>query len=96
MTRLVQQIIELSRLQGDDPLEEPQTVDVDTVVGRCIDQSTIDAQSKQISVVHDGERGLQLLGNGDEIALALGNLVANAVAYSPTAAVWSWPPAPTR
>ncbi len=83
LTRLVQQIIELSRLQGDDPLDEPQTVDVDAVVGRCIDQVAIDAHSKRISVVHDGERGLQILGNGDEVALALGNLVANAVAYSP-------------
>jgi two-component system sensor histidine kinase SenX3 len=83
LTRLVQQIIELSRLQGDDPLEEPQTIDVDATVSRAIDQSTIDAQSKRISVVHDGERGLHILGNGDEVALALGNLVANAVAYSP-------------
>ena len=83
LTRLVQQIIELSRLQGDDPLEEPQTVDVDAVVARAIDQSIIDAHSKQITVVHNGERGLQILGNPDEISLALGNLVANAVAYSP-------------
>jgi two-component system sensor histidine kinase SenX3 len=83
LTRLVQQIIELSRLQGDDPLDEPQAVDVDAVLTRAIDQSTIDAQSKRIAVVHDGERGLQILGNGDEVALALGNLVANAVAYSP-------------
>ncbi len=83
LTRLVQQIIELSRLQGDDPLDEPQTVDVDAVLSRSIDQSTIDAQSKRIEVVHDGESGLQILGNGDEVALALGNLVANAVAYSP-------------
>jgi two-component system sensor histidine kinase SenX3 len=83
LTRLVQQIIELSRLQGDDPLADPQPVDVDAVVERAIDQSTIDAQSKQIEVVHDGERGLQVLGNPDEVALALGNLVANAVAYSP-------------
>jgi two-component system sensor histidine kinase SenX3 len=83
LTRLVQQIIELSRLQGDDPLADPEPVDVDAVLARCIDQSAIDAASKHIEVVHDGDRGLQVLGNGDEIALALGNLVANAVAYSP-------------
>jgi two-component system sensor histidine kinase SenX3 len=78
LTNLVQQIIELSRLQGDDPLENPQVVDVDSVVSRCIDQSAIDAQSKDIAVLHDGERRLQILGLGDEVALALGNLVANA------------------
>jgi two-component system, OmpR family, sensor histidine kinase SenX3 len=83
LTKLVQQIIELSRLQGDETLGDPQVVDVDSVVARSIDQSTIDAQSKGIEVVHDGERGLQILGQGDEVALALGNLVANAVAYSP-------------
>ncbi len=47
LNRLVQQIIELSRLQGDDPLEDPQVVDVDEVVTRAIDQSDIDAQSKK-------------------------------------------------
>ena len=83
LTNLVQQIIELSRLQADDPLEDPEAVDVDVVVARAIDQSTIDAQSKSIEVVHNGERGLQVLGNSDEVTLALGNLVANAVAYSP-------------
>jgi two-component system, OmpR family, sensor histidine kinase SenX3 len=36
-----------------------------------------------VDVVQDGERGLEVLGNADEIALALGNLVANAVSYSP-------------
>jgi two-component system sensor histidine kinase SenX3 len=83
LNRLVQQIIELSRLQGDDPLDDPQPVDVDKVVARAIDQSTIDAQSRRIEVVQDGERGLEVLGNVDEVALALGNLVSNAVAYSP-------------
>ena len=83
LTRLVQQIIELSRLQGDDPLDDPQPVDVDAVVARAIDQSAIDAQSRHIEVVQDGARGVQVLGNADEVALALGNLVSNAVTYSP-------------
>ena len=83
LTRLVQQIIELSRLQGDDPLLDPQPVDVDTLVARAIDQSAIDAQSRGIEVVQDGARGVKLLGHADEVALALGNLVSNAVAYSP-------------
>lgn len=82
LARLVQQIIELSRLQGDEPLESPATVGVDDVVTRAIDASSIDAAAKSISVVQDGERGLEVLGSTDQIALALSNLVANAVAYS--------------
>ena len=83
LTRLVQQIIELSRLQGDDPLEDPKPVPVDEVVARALDQSSIDAASRGIELVQDGERGLEILGNTDEVALALSNLVSNAVAYSP-------------
>ncbi|HEX6878559.1 MAG TPA: ATP-binding protein [Nocardioidaceae bacterium] len=80
--RLVQQIIELSRLQGDEPLEAPATVEVDEVIGRAVDASSIDAAAKHISVVQDGERDLEVLGSADQIALAVGNLVSNAVAYS--------------
>jgi two-component system sensor histidine kinase SenX3 len=83
LSRLVQQIIELSRLQGDDPLDQPLPVSVDEVVGRALDQTLIDAEAKQIAVRHEGERGLEVLGQGDQVALAIGNLVANAVAYSP-------------
>lgn len=83
LSRLVQQIIELSRLQGDDPFDQPQPVDVDRVLERAIDQSAMDSQAKTIKVVRDGESGLQVLGNADQAAVAVGNLVANAIAYSP-------------
>jgi two-component system sensor histidine kinase SenX3 len=53
------------------------------VVERAVDQSMIDAQVKGIEVRHAGETGLEILGNLDLVALAVGNLVANAVAYSP-------------
>jgi two-component system sensor histidine kinase SenX3 len=83
LTRLVQQIIELSRLQDDDPLDEPTPVSLDDVVSTAVDATTIDAQARGISVVTSGERGLKVLGNREQIAVAIGNLVANAVAYSP-------------
>jgi len=83
LARLVQQIIELSRLQGDDPLDEPVAVPVDDIISRVIDENSTDADAKSISLVQNGERGLTLLGNREQVAVAVGNLVANAVAYSP-------------
>ncbi|HET6560627.1 MAG TPA: ATP-binding protein [Marmoricola sp.] len=83
LNRLVQQIIELSRLQGDDALDAPQRVDVDKVVERVLDGNATEARARHIDLVHDGRRGLELLGSTDQVALALGNLVANAIAYSP-------------
>jgi two-component system sensor histidine kinase SenX3 len=83
LNRLVQQIIELSRLQGDEPLEAPADVKVDEIIARAVDASAIDATAKRIAVVHQGERGLDAMGSADQIALAVGNLVANAVTYSP-------------
>jgi two-component system sensor histidine kinase SenX3 len=83
LTRLVQQIIELSRLQGDDPLEEPAVVNVDAVLERALDRSRVDAQAKQIDLERVGEHGLEILGSGEQILSAIGNLVENAVAYSP-------------
>lgn len=80
--RLVQQIIELSRLQGDDPLEAPQPVEVDRVIELAVDTSAIDADAKRIAVVSSGTRGLRVLGNADQVAAAVSNLVANAVSYS--------------
>lgn len=82
LTRLVQQIIELSRLQGDDPLDEPVAVPLDDIIDRVIDENLTDADSKGISLVRTGERGLVLLGNREQVAVAIGNLVTNAVAYS--------------
>ena len=83
LNRLVQQIIELSRLQDDDSVEQVLPVDVDRIVERAIDNNAIEAKAKDIDVVYDGQLGLEALGNTDQLTLALSNLVANAVAYSP-------------
>jgi two-component system sensor histidine kinase SenX3 len=82
LSRLVQQIIELSRLQGDDPLESPVPVSVDQVVATAVDTSAIDAATKRIALVTGGESGLEVFGNREQVMAAVSNLVANAVAYS--------------
>jgi two-component system sensor histidine kinase SenX3 len=81
--RLVQQIIELSRLQDDDPLEELGSVDLDKILDRVMDENATDAGAKDIHVARDGEKGVVVLGSKEQVALAIGNLVSNAVSYSP-------------
>ena len=83
LVRLVQQVIELSRLQGDDSLDQPVPVSIDDVIATAVDTSTIDAQARSINVVASGEQGLKVLGNREQITVAVSNLVANAVNYSP-------------
>ncbi len=83
LTRLVQQIIELSRLQGDDPLDEVDPIGVDTLAERAIDRVKVDAADKDVELQFAGDRGLTVLGNQEELVVALGNLIENAIAYSP-------------
>jgi two-component system sensor histidine kinase SenX3 len=82
LSRLVQQVIELSRLQADDPLETPMVVHLDDVIATAVDTSAIDADSKRISVVTGGATGLEVFGNEEQVMAAVANLVANAVSYS--------------
>ncbi|HEX6148332.1 sensor histidine kinase [Nocardioides sp.] len=82
LTRLVQQIIELSRLQAADPLGQPLPVQIDEVVKNAIDTCAIDADAARITVVSRGASGLEVLGNAEQITAAVANLVANAIAYS--------------
>jgi two-component system sensor histidine kinase SenX3 len=82
LSRLVQQIIELSRLQDDDPLDAPVVVAVDNVVAGAVDASAIDANASNIKVVTGGVHGLKIFGNEEQVRAAVTNLVANAVAYS--------------
>ena len=82
LSRLVQQVIELSRLQGDDPLEAPLVVSLDDVIATAVDTSAIDADSKRISIVTGGATGVEVFGNQEQVTAAVANLVANAVSYS--------------
>ncbi|MGI8433710.1 MAG: sensor histidine kinase [Nocardioidaceae bacterium] len=83
LTRLVQQIIELSRLQGDDPLEHAAPVAVSVLTEGAIDRIGVDAAGQGVDVSFAGDSDLSVVGDVDQLVVALGNLVENAVGYSP-------------
>jgi two-component system sensor histidine kinase SenX3 len=62
---------------------DPVPVEVDDLVERAIDVGAIGAAAKGIEVTYDGQHGHRVEGDGEQLALALSNLIANAVAYSP-------------
>ncbi|MCK8680548.1 sensor histidine kinase [Streptomyces lichenis] len=83
LTNLVQELIDLSRVQNDDPLEDAEPVRVDELVAEAVDRSRHTASTKQITMAAGGASGLKVWGNRGQLAAALGNLVENAVNYSP-------------
>ncbi|MFK4084328.1 sensor histidine kinase [Kribbella sp. NPDC020789] len=83
LSRLVKEIIELSRLQGDDPLEHPHSVDINAVIDSAVDRCRVDAEDRDIKIVVKTEPDLEVMGSEDQLSIAIGNLVENAVNYSP-------------
>ncbi|UUU23127.1 sensor histidine kinase [Streptomyces sp. DSM 40750] len=99
LTNLVQELIDLSRVQNDDPLEDAEPVRVDELVAEAVDRCRHQAGTKQITMASNmgapegheqgggrragGTAELHVWGNRGQLAAALGNLVENAVNYSP-------------
>ncbi|MGY1740904.1 MULTISPECIES: sensor histidine kinase [unclassified Blastococcus] len=83
LARLVRELIDLSRLQGGEPLPELEPVGIDTVLHEATDRTGLAAAAKQIDIVVGGERGLVVRGVEAQLATAVTNLLANAVTYSP-------------
>jgi two-component system sensor histidine kinase SenX3 len=81
--RLVTDLLELSRLQGGEPLPQPEPVAVDQVMAEVLDRTRTAATAKGIDVGLVGMRGLTVYGSEAQLASAVSNLVENAIAYSP-------------
>lgn len=83
LTRLVQQIIDLARLQNDVVSDDAVTIKVDELVSEGCEHSSTEAERKHIDVARDIEPGLLVHGDRGQLYAAVSNLVENAVAYSP-------------
>jgi len=82
LARLVRELIDLSRIQGGEPLPELVPVEIDTVLAEAVDRTRTAARAKDLEIVVGGQTGLVVRGVESQLATAVTNLLANAVAYS--------------
>jgi two-component system sensor histidine kinase SenX3 len=82
LARLVRELIDLSRLQGGEPLPDLVPVEVDDVIAEAVDRTRTAARSKDLEIAVGGREGLVVRGVESQLVTAVTNLLANAVAYS--------------
>ena len=83
LSNLVQEIINLSRLQDDDPLKNGKAVDINEVISEAVDQSRLNAEKRKITLVHEEVDNIVINGDRNQVTMAINNLIENAINYSP-------------
>ncbi|RLP91775.1 MULTISPECIES: cell wall metabolism sensor histidine kinase WalK [unclassified Micromonospora] len=80
--RLVQELLELTRLQGAEPQPPAEPVALDWVIAEVVDRTRTAASARGVEVSVTGQRGLTAYGSDTQLATAVANLVENAINYS--------------
>ena len=83
LTDLVQEIINLSRLQDSDPLEIATENHVADLISEAVDLCRTTSEAKRINIsTYLGAEAI-VLGDGEQLIMAIHNLLENAINYSP-------------
>ena len=83
LSNLINDIIDLSRLQSDDPLSHAEEIDVAEVVSQAVEEVRTLAVAQDIEIVEGVQPNVRMLGDRGQVLMAVRNLLANAIAYSP-------------
>lgn len=83
LSDLVQEIINLSRLQDDDPLKNAKVIDLNEILLKALDQSELNARARAIDLIYSEQAIARIRGDHSQVAMAISNLIENAINYSP-------------
>ncbi len=83
LTDLVQEIIQLSRVQDSDPLHEAEVLLTSDLIKEALDQCRTTADARKISLFFQESKDAYIQGDHDQLTMAINNLIENAVNYSP-------------
>ncbi|WP_460604746.1 sensor histidine kinase [Jatrophihabitans fulvus] len=84
LAKLVDELMELSRVQGVDPMPGAGIVAVGDIIDEALDRTRLAAEQADITVTGAYSGQLEVRGNEAQLATAVANLVDNAISYSPT------------
>jgi two-component system sensor histidine kinase SenX3 len=82
LNQLVQEIINLSRLQDSDPMPQAVEFDIVDAVHEAISQCATSADARNIWLQEGETTSAKILGDNKQIVVAIHNLIENAINYS--------------
>lgn len=83
LTHLVQEIIDLSRIQDQNTALNSENFSLNELTAEAIYQSKVYADKHQVQVNFSQEKEIEFFGDRKQLLIAIGNLVDNAISYSP-------------
>lgn len=86
LSNLVQEVIQLSKMQSGPVLENAIEMDLRQVVTDAVERNQTLAEQQGIKVMADTNESIQVKGDYDMLTAALRNLIENAIVYSDSGA----------
>ena len=83
LSHLVQEIIDLSRIQDQNTTQNSQIVSLKHVIEEAIYQSKVRAEKRHVEINFVCEEDIDFFGDRKQLVMAISNLVENAINYSP-------------
>ena len=80
---LVKEIINLSKLQDSDPLDMAHEIEILDIVNEAVNQCEAMAEARNVWVEIEDSKNAIVIGNREQLVMAVHNLVENAINYSP-------------
>ena len=79
---LIQDVIDLSRLQSDDPMNRPELLETEFLINRAVEEVKTLAGGLGVEIIRGEPEASVILGDQGQLLTALRNLLTNAISYS--------------
>ena len=79
---LIQDVIDLSRLQSDDPMNRPELLETEFLINRAVEEVKTLAGGLGVEIIRGEPEASVILGDRGQLLTALRNLLTNAISYS--------------